>query len=294
MERLLARMPPSLLFVVGAISMYEGAAIAVDLFSEIRPQGVAWLRVVGAAAVLTGVARPWRARWTVAELASAAAFGAVTAAMNAAFYLAAARVHLGSTVAIEFVGPITIAALSVRSSRGLIALASAGGGVACLSVGLRSDALGVVWALTAGACWAGYVVLGARVSAQRGGVTGLAIALTFGAIALAPFGVPASGPAWGDARVLLLCVAVGVLSTAVPYGIDQHLLRRVDRGRFALLLALLPTTATIVGRLDLQQSPKPFEYLGIGLVMVGLAAQGPTERAPRFAREMVIEGGGGG
>lgn len=276
-ERLPARFPPSFLFVIGAVSMYEGAAIAFDLFDEVRPQAVAWLRVCGAAVVLVGVARPWRVAWTRAEVLSAAAFGAVTAAMNAAFYLATARVNLGSTVAIEFVGPIAVAAVSVRSSRAVAALVAAGGGVAFLSIGLRSDALGVAWALTAGACWAGYVVLGARVSAQRGGVTGLALALAFGAIILAPFGAPASGPAWGDARLLALCVMVGVLSTAVPYGIDQHVLRRVPRGRFALLLALLPMMATVIGRLDLQQSPKPFELVGIALVIAGLAIQGPTE-----------------
>jgi inner membrane transporter RhtA len=276
-ERLLARIPPSLLFVIGAVSLYEGAAIAYDLFDDVRPQAVAWLRICGAAVVMVALARPWQTRWSRRELSSAVAFGVVTAAMNAAFYLAAARVHLGSTVAIEFVGPITIAAVSARSSRAVIALAAAAGGVACLSIGLRSDSLGVAWALAAGACWAGYVVLGARVSAQRGGVTGLAVALAFGAVALAPFGAPASGPAWSDGSRLLACLAVGVLSTAVPYGIDQHVLRRVPRGRFALLLALLPVTATVIGRVDLQQSPKPFEFVGIALVVAGLVIQGPTE-----------------
>jgi inner membrane transporter RhtA len=286
MERLLARTPPSLLFVAGAVSLYEGAAIAVDLFDELRPQGVAWLRVLGAALVLGLVARPWRVRWSGREVLAAAAFGIVTAAMNAAFYLAAARVHLGSSVAIEFAGPIAVAAWSARSVRSVAALVVAGGGVACLSIGLRSDALGILWALTAAACWAGYIVLGARVSAQRGGVTGLALALGAGAVALAPFGAPASTAAWTDARLLVLCLAVGFLSTAVPYRIDQHVLRRIDRGTFALLLALLPVTATVVGRIDLQQSPEVFEYVGIALVIGGLVVQGPTERG--------AESGGGG
>lgn len=283
MERLLRRLPPSLLFVIGAVSMYEGAAIAFDLFDEVRAQGVAWLRICGAAIVLLVVARPWRQRWSGAEIRAAASFGIVTAAMNTAFYLASARVHLGSTVAIEFIGPITVAAVSVRSGRALAALVAAGTGVACLSVGLRSDALGVVWALAAGACWAGYVVLGARVSAQRGGIGGLAVALTCGALVFAPIGVPAAAEAFSRPWVLLSCLAVGVLSTAVPYGIDQHVLRRVRRARFALLLALLPITATIIGRIDLQQSPRPFEVVGIVLVMIGLMVQGPTEMSDEEA-----------
>jgi inner membrane transporter RhtA len=283
-ERLLHRLPPSLLFVIGALSMYEGAAIAYDLFDDVRPQGVAWLRICGAAIVMVGVARPWRQPWSRAELGAAAGFGVVTAAMNAAFYLAAARVHLGSTVAIEFIGPITVAAVSVRTGRALAALLAAAAGVACLSVGLRADALGVVWALAAGTCWAGYVVLGARVSAQRGGVAGLAVALACGAVALAPIAAPTTAAAFSDVGILVLCLAVGVLSTAVPYGIDQHVLRRVPRARFALLLALLPITATVVGRIDLQQSPRLFEFVGIALVMLGLTLQGPTELSDEEAR----------
>ncbi len=257
--------------------MYEGAAVAYDLFSDVTPQAVAWLRMCGAAAVMIGVARPWRSPWSRAQIISAVSFGVVTAAMNATFYMATARVHLGSTVAIEFVGPITVAAFAVRSSRAVTALVCAGGGVALLSVGLRSDSLGVAWALAAGVCWGGYVVLGARVSSQRGGVSGLAFALGVGAIVLAPFGLPGSGAALTDARILTLCAAVGVLSTAIPYAIDQHVLRRITRHRFALLLAVLPVTATLIGRLDLQQSPRPFELLGIALVVVGLVVQGPTE-----------------
>ncbi len=266
--------------------MYEGAAIAYDLFDELPAQSVAWLRIVGAAGFMVLVARPWRVRWSRAELVAAAAFGSVTAAMNAAFYLATARVHLGSTVAIEFVGPITVAALSARSSRAVAALVTAGGGVACLSVGLRSDALGLIWALVAGVCWAGYIVLGARVSEQRGGVTGLALALVFGSVALAPFGAPGSGPAWTSTRLVVLCVLVGLLSTAIPYGIDQHVLRRVPRGRFALLLALLPVTATIIGRIDLQQQPEPLELAGIALVVIGLLVQGPTTATDRVMEEV--------
>jgi inner membrane transporter RhtA len=266
------------LFVAGAVSQYIGAAIAVDLFATVPAQCVAWLRVCGAAVVLVVVARPWRRPWTRRALGIAAAFGAITAAMNTCFYLAADRLPLGTTVAIEFAGPITVAALSLRTRRSLAALVLAGGGVALLSgVELSNtghSAAGVGFALGAAACWAGYIVLGARVSTVTEGVDGLAVALLFGAVAIAPVGAPASGPAFTSPHRLLLCVVVGVLSTALPYGIDQVVLRRVDRGTFALLLALLPTTATIVGAVRLDQRLRGSELVGVAAVVVALLVRG--------------------
>lgn len=276
-DGLLARTPPPALFVLGALCMYVGAAIAVHLFDELPATVVAWLRICGAALVMTAVVRPWRVRWTAPELRTAAAFGVATAAMNATFYLATERVHLGSTVAIEFIGPVTVAAVSARRARAWAALVVSGSGVAMLGLGLRTDGVGVGWALAAGVCWGAYVVLGARVSSQRTGADGLALALVFGAVALAPWGVADSGPAWHSGRLLALCVVVGLLSTIVPYGIDQHVLRRIDRGSFALMLALLPVTATVVGRVVLTQRPRWFEAVGIALVVLGLVIQGRVD-----------------
>jgi inner membrane transporter RhtA len=268
------------LFGVGAISQYLGAAIAVDLFATVPAQSVAWLRVCGAALVLVAIARPWRRRWTRDALLVAAAFGAITALMNTCFYLAADRLPLGTTVAIEFLGPIAVAALSLRTARSLVALGMAAGGVALLSgIELSGSAVGVLFALGAAACWAGYIVLGARVSSVTTGVDGLAVALVFGAVAIAPIGAPGSGPAFSSPHRLLLCVAIGVLSTALPYGIDQIVLRRVERGTFALLLALLPTTATIVGALRLDQHLRTSELIGIGAVVAALVVRA-GDRAP--------------
>jgi inner membrane transporter RhtA len=251
--------------------MYLGASLAVHLFDEVPARSVAWLRVVGAAAVLVAVTRPWRRPWPRAALGAAAAFGIATAAMNLFFYLAIDRLPLGTAVAIEFIGPVTVAALATRSRRNTAALVLAATGVALLS-GIEADGnlAGVVFALAAAACWAAYIVLGARVSRLHHGGDGLAIGLVFGAVAIAPFGAPGSADALTSPRLVLLCVAVGVLSNAVPYGLDQVVLRRVTRGTFALLLALLPTTATVVGALVLRQFPGPLELVGIALVVVAL------------------------
>jgi inner membrane transporter RhtA len=268
------------LFVTGATSMYLGASLAVHLFDEAPVPVVAWLRVIGAALVLCACTRPWRRHWTRAALGSAAAFGVATAVMNLCFYLAIDRLPLGTAVAIEFLGPVTIAALSTRSTRNAIALVTAIAGVALLS-GIEADAnpAGVFFALSAAACWAAYIVLGARVSRLESGVDGLSVGLVFGALAIAPIGAWHSGPVLTSPRLVALCLSVGVLSNAVPYALDQVVLRRVDRGTFALLLALLPTTATVIGALVLQQVPDALELLGIGLVVAALCVRDPREQA---------------
>ncbi len=265
-------------FVVGATAQYLGAAWAVELFRHVAPESVAWLRVCGAAIVLCVLVPPWKRVWSREQLSTAALFGCSTALMNIAFYLAARRLPLGTTVAIEFVGPIAVAGVASRSLRSRCALLLAASGVVLVSgVHWSANALGVVFALAAALCWASYIVLGQRVSNQTSGLDGLALALAIGAIAGIPIGVWHSGPAWHTPRWLLLCVAIGVMSTIIPYGIDQMVLRRVARHSFSLMLALLPTTAVVVGAVVLHQRLHVLEVVGIAAVVGALLLNGSEE-----------------
>jgi inner membrane transporter RhtA len=265
------RLPPHALFILGAISQYVGAALAVLLFASVPAAGVAWLRVVAAAAVLVAWRRPWQTRWTAARLRLTAAFGIALALMNLTFYLAIDRLPLGTAVAIEFVGPIAVAALGSRTRRDAFALLLAVAGVLALAdVHLTGSPGGFALAVAAGVLWAGYIVLGHRVAAdpQLRAQDGLALAMAIGALALAPFLVSSAVPALVDPLLLAACLAVGVASSVVPYGLEQVAMRRLPRARFALLLALLPATATIVGALVLGQVPGLVESAGITLVVI--------------------------
>ena len=264
------RLPPQALFVMGAISQYVGAALAVLLFASVPAAGVAWLRVVAAAGVLVAWRRPWRTRWTAARLRLAAAFGLALGVMNLAFYLAIDRLPLGTAVAIEFVGPIAVAALGSRTRRDGLALVLAVGGVLALAdVHLTGSPVGFALAAGAGAMWAAYIVLGHRVAADRQlrPGDGLALAMAIGALGLAPFLVVSAVPALVDPLLLAACLAVGVASSVVPYGLEQVAMKRLPRARFALLLALLPATATIIGALVLGQVPGVVESAGILLIV---------------------------
>lgn len=270
----LAQAPAPVLFAISGTSMYVGAAMAVWLFDDATPSGVAWLRCLGAALVLLAWRRPPRAAWRGKALLLAGAFGTVTAGMNVVFYEAIARLPLGTAVALEFVGPVVVAAFGSRTRRDIAALAMVALGVVLIAdVQLAGEPLGVAFALAAAAAWAGYIVLGNRVALADTGVSGfdsLAVGFAVATVVLSPLAL-GTGAVWGAPDLLALGVGVGVLSTVVPYTLDQFVLRKVGRAAFALLLALLPVTATVIGLVVLAQVPSGMEALGILAVVIGVA-----------------------
>ena len=279
-------MPAPLLFVLSGLTQYVGAAVAVKLFGEISPTALAWLRIAISAVVLLAWARPWRAPLRGQRLAWAAAFGLVLAAMNVVFYVAIAHLPLGNAVAIEFLGPVAVAALTGRGWRERLAIAVALVGVVMLAgVSLEagdSARVGLVAVLASAALWAGYILLGRRVAAQNAGLSGLAVGMAVGAAAFAPFFAGSATPVLHDWQLALAVVAVAVCSSVVPYGIEQVVLRRVSAATFAVLLALLPATAAVVGAVVLRQVPSLREVAGMLAVCAAIALTGRSgpARAP--------------
>lgn len=269
------RIPAPALFVLGGSSMYVGAALAVGLFDRLAPSAVAVLRLIGAAAVLLAWRRPPAAARRGRRVVRATAFGLATGLMNLAFYEAIARLPLGTAVAIEFCGPVAVAAVASRRPRDVAAVALAAAGVLLIAdVRWSAAPLGFAWALGAAVMWAAYIVLGARVATVGNGIDDMAVGFAAAAVLLSPvvlLGNPDGPAALVTPQVLALGLGVGVLSSVVPYVLDQVVLRRVGRARFAVLLALLPATATVVGLLALGQVPGPAEGLGIAAVVGAVA-----------------------
>jgi inner membrane transporter RhtA len=276
----LARTAPTSIFVLAAISQYAGAAVAVLLFASVPAAGVAWLRVVASAAVLMAWRRPWRSPWNGPRLRLVAAFGIALALMNLCFYLAIDRIPLGTAVAIEFCGPIVVAALGSRTRRDILALALGVAGVLALAdVHLAGSPDGLALAAAAGVLWAGYIVLGHRIAADDGirPQDGLAVGMAIGALGLAPVLVVSAIPALVSPPLLAACLLVGIASSVVPYALEQIAMRRLRRARFALLLALLPATAAIIGAIVLGQIPGLVEAAGIALVVAAASLRSHEE-----------------
>jgi inner membrane transporter RhtA len=294
------RLPPASFFVVSAVFHYLGPALAVLLFAHLAVLGVMWLRLVSAAAVFAVWRRPWRLvrRLGRPERATLMAFGAVLAGMNSLFYLAVARLPLATVGAIEFLGTVVLAAAGARTRRNAGALALTVAGVAALTAfRLSAQPLGFLFAFGDCAGFMLYVILGHRVAntglpgADRGaggraagGIDQLAAAMLIAAVLAAPAGLPGSVPALTHPVWLAWGAGVGICSSVIPYVTDQLAMARLPRSSFALMLALLPAFATVIGAIVLGQIPTVRDLAGIALVIVGVAihqaGQPPGAKAP--------------
>jgi inner membrane transporter RhtA len=269
------RFPPSGYFVGSAVFHYLGPAFAVLLFTRVEPLGVAWLRIVSAAVILGAWRRPWRALSTV-DLGTGrliVLMGCLLAVMNASFYTAIDHLPLGTVAAIEFLPVIVLAALGMRTRRNAAALGLAACGVyAVTDVHLAGTPFGVAVAFANAGLFAGYIVLAHRIARSPGiaGIDGLAGAMLAAAVAISP-AAPVTAHALADPVLLAAGIGVGVTSSVIPYICDQLAMARLPRATYALLVSLLPATATAVGVIVLGQIPTLVDVAGVGLVITGVA-----------------------
>ena len=275
--RLADRLPPQLFFLVSAVFHYLGPSFAVLLFASLAPPGVAWLRIAGAGLIFALWRRPWRtfAALPPRDMAIIVALGVVLAAMNTLFYEAIARLPLATVGAIEFLGPITLAAWGIGTRRNFVALVLAAAGVFVLTdIRIAGEPLGYVFAFANCTLFMGYIILGHRISSGGAGVSGidrLGCAMLVAAMAALPFGLDSALPAFSSPLLLSAAIGVGVSSSVIPYVCDQLAMARLPRASFALLLSLLPASATAIGFIVLRQVPSPAELAGIALVIAGVA-----------------------
>jgi inner membrane transporter RhtA len=268
-------LPPEAYFAISAVFHYLGPAFAVLLFAYVQPLGVAWLRITVAALAFALWRRPWRVflAATPSQRRLLLAMGVVLALMNSVFYLAIARLPLATVGAIEFLAPIAIALVGLHDRRNLIALALAVAGVSLLTrVRFGRDSTAYLFAFANCALFAAYLILG-HALARDGGASGidrLGAAMLVAALAAAPFGLREALPALLDIRLLAAAIGVGICSSVIPYVCDQLAMARLARATFALLLALMPVCAVVIGALVLRQVPSAAEWSGIALVIVGV------------------------
>jgi inner membrane transporter RhtA len=297
---LIDRIPPQSFFLVSAVFHYLGPSFAVLLFARLDVLGVAWLRIASAAVVFAIWRRPWRlalrldrrGRWVLVAL------GAVLAAMNSLFYLAVDKLPLSTVGSIEFLGTVLLAAAGARTRRNVAALVLTTVGVgAVTAIRIGGQPLGFVFAFANCALFMLYVILGHRIASSgtssgspgsqgsqgssgnagsRGrtrmsGIDQLGASMLIAAVVATPFGLGGALPAFSRPALLLAGVGVGVCSSVIPYVTDQLAMARMPRATFALMLALLPVFATVIGALVLGQVPTLQDLLGIALVIAGVA-----------------------
>lgn len=270
-------MPPVWLILIGIVSVQTGAGVAKNLFDVLPPTAVVWLRLLTSAVVLAVLARPVLRARSRTDWMVVIGYGVALAGMNFLIYQAFARIPLGIAVTIEYLGPLAIAILGSRRRVDLVWAGLAGLGVAALGVEFGSlDPLGVLFAVLAAAAWAGYILLSAATGRRFSGASGLAIGSVVGVIVLAPAGIAEGGAALLDWRLLLFGLAVGVLSSVVPYTLELNALRRIPPRVFGVLMSLQPAAAALVGLVLLGELLTVWQWLAVACVIVASAGSTRT------------------
>jgi inner membrane transporter RhtA len=260
--------------VTAVASLQFGAGFAATLFDDLGPAGAAFLRLLVAAVVLLALWRPRVRGRPAGDLRLAVLFGLTLGAMNVAIYESFARIPLGIAVTIEFAGPLGVAVALSRRRLDVLWVALAAVGILLLADGggrAGLDALGVLFALCAGAAWAAYILLSQRTGEVWPGGSGLAVAMAAGALLAAPLGIAQAGSALLRPELLAAGAAVALASSVVPYSLELEALRRLPARVFGVLMSLEPAVAALAGLVVLGQGLSLRDWLAIALVVVASA-----------------------
>jgi inner membrane transporter RhtA len=290
----LGSVPPAGLVITGVLSVQVGAGLAARLFDQVPPAAVTGLRLWTAALVMAIAGRRGlraglaglAGRRSARDLAVVAGFGLVLAVMNYSIYQAFARVPLGIAVTIEFLGPLAVAVASSRrlldllwvglAAAGVVLLAPAGHAAASSQLGSVTPAhgtalAGLAFAALAGLAWAGYILLSRATGRRFAGSSGLTIAMVVAAVVITPAGVTAGRGGLLSAGVLATGLAVGLLSSIIPYSLEMEALRRVPARVFGIWMSLEPAVAALVGLIMLGQALPARQWVAIACVMIACA-----------------------
>lgn len=278
--------------VLAMITIQSGASVAKQLFPLIGPEGTTALRLGFSALVLWLVFRPWRSLPnTRRDWTAIVTYGVCLGGMNILFYLAIARIPLGIGVALEFTGPLAVALFSSRRKRDLIWVGFAIAGILLLLPDMRGvdalDPVGVVLALAAGACWAGYILFGKRTNTQASGGITVALGMTVAAAFLVPVGAISQGMALLSWEVLPLGLVVGILSSALPYSLEMVALRNMTSQNFSVFMSMEPAIAALAGFLILAELLTLWQWLAIALVIMASLGSSLTSSEAKPASEEV-------
>jgi inner membrane transporter RhtA len=257
-----------------------GAAASTPVFAQIGPAGTAWLRLCWAGLIYAAIARPRPWRLPRRDLGGAVLLGAVSAAMTLFFFEAIARIPLAAAVAIEFLGPLTVAVLRRSGRWGWVWPPLAFAGVLLITQPWSSspgDLLGIGFALAAGVGWALYILLTQFIGDRFHGVAGLAISMPVAAVVALPVGLTqAAGHL--SVPVLLHCLGLALLLPVIPYALELSALRRLSAGAFGTLMSVEPAAALLVGAVMLGQIPGLLQLVGVLLVTVAAVGASSAQR----------------
>lgn len=276
---------PYACLLAAMVSLCAGTSFAKSLFPLVGAQGTSAYRVGFSALVLCLIWRPWRMPMTRKDMMAVVAYGAVMGVMNLCFYMAIRTIPLGLALAIEFVGPLSLAMIHARKPIHFLWIALAVAGLALLlplgDVSLNLDPVGVAFAAAAGVCWALYIVTGQRTGHLHGGRS-VALGMATAAVVVAPFGLVTAGAALLNPVALGLGLVVALVSSALPYSLEMVAMRGISKRSFGVMLSLEPAVGALAGLLVLGEHLVARQWLAIAFVIaasVGTVVTDPSRKA---------------
>lgn len=274
--------PPSGLVFLAIFSVQLGAGFAKELFTALPPSAVVFLRIGAGALIMGSLVRPKLKGLAWRDWAVGLGFGVTLAVMNLTFYEALSRLPMGIAVAIEFLGPLGVAVAASRRRIDLLWIGLAGAGVALLAPWGQSESVnwaGIAFAMVAGACWAGYILLSAAAGRRFPGTSGLSFAMIVSAVVIAPVGIATGGAELLQPELLLIGLGVGLLSSVIPYSLELQALRRMPKHVFGILMSMEPAVAALIGVLLLSEFLQVQQWAAI--ICVVAASLGSTRMSRR-------------
>ena len=269
--------------LLAMIAIQSGASFAKQLFPIVGPEGTSALRVFFAAAILSIIFKPWKARLSPKGWRNVIFYGICLGAMNIIFYFAIARIPLGIGVALEFTGPLAVAFFSARKKRDFAWVLLAVVGVCLLLPDIGSspeslDPVGVMLALTAGAFWAGYIVFGNKTGNEGSGGVTVTLGMLVAALAIVPIGVISQGYVLLTPFALLMGIAVGVFSSAIPYTLEMNAMRNMPKQTFSIMMSVEPAIAAVAAFIIIDETLTVSQWFAVALVVIATAGSSITQR----------------
>ncbi|MDN6557217.1 MAG: EamA family transporter [Acidipropionibacterium acidipropionici] len=270
---------PGVVYMLAAmLSVQFGGAFAATLIPEIGPLGTVALRLTIATIILIPFARPGLhdrrtgRRHSRGDWIRVVAFAVTLGVMNTSFYFSLRTLPIGVAVTIEFIGPMTMAALGSRTWRDSLAVLLAAAGVVGVSGALNADWAqvslpGIGFALGAGVAWALYAKASQAVGARWESLRGLTWAMIICSVVILPFGIASAGAELLRPRHLLVGAAVALMSSALPYSLEMYALRKLSTKAYGILTGGEPAVAALAGLLVLSQGLHPLQIVGMVCVI---------------------------
>ncbi|QNK63605.1 DMT family transporter [Pedobacter sp. PAMC26386] len=272
--------PPIPAVLLAIISVQGGAAIAKGLFPILGAESTAFIRIGLSAIILMSVNRTKLKNLTSEQWKAVIPYGICLGLMNLIFYMAIKRIPLGLGVTLEFVGPLIVAIFGSKRIQDYLWIFLAAIGIALIAPWANQgiDLVGVLLALAAGGFWAGYIILGGRISKIMNGGDAVTVGMLFAAIVVAPFGIGSGGLMHLTPVLLLFGIALALLSSAIPFTLEINALRQMPARTFSILMSLEPAVAALNGLLILHEVLTFYQWVAVTCVIIASAGATLTTR----------------